>query len=51
MALWRDTASNLAAVPAAANITPKPADARRAPRPISRPQHRARRNAPKCANP
>jgi cytoskeletal protein CcmA (bactofilin family) len=27
MALWRDTASNLAAVPAAANITPKPADA------------------------
>jgi len=27
MALWRDTASNLAAVPAAANITPKPGDA------------------------
>jgi cytoskeletal protein CcmA (bactofilin family) len=26
MALWRDTASNLAAVPPAANITPKPAE-------------------------
>jgi len=26
MALWRDTASNLAAVPATANITPKPTD-------------------------
>ena len=27
MALWRETAPNLAAVPPAANITPKPADA------------------------